>query len=144
MKFFVRILRILFRLVVLAAVLIILAYAAFQFCRWRGLILFSQESDPGQWEVFGVDASVYQGEVDWTVLAEQGVDFAFLKATEGSSLQDIRFARNWAGAQDAGIRVGAYHFFSYDSSGETQAENFISAVPAIPGAPCGGHRILWR
>ncbi len=134
MKFLIRILRLLFRLVVLGAVLVLLAYAAFQFCRWRGLILFSQEADPNQWEVFGVDASVYQGEVDWTALAAQGVDFAFLKATEGSSLQDVRFAQNWAAAQAAGVRVGAYHFFSYDSPGETQADNFISAVPVTPGA----------
>ena len=62
------------------------------------------------------------------------MDFAFLKATEGSSLQDVRFAQNWANAQAAGVRVGAYHFFSYDSPGETQADNFISAVPVTPGA----------
>ena len=34
----------------------------------------------------------------------------------------------------AGVRVGAYHFFSYDSPGETQADNFIDAVPVTPGA----------
>ena len=57
-----------------------------------------------------------------------------MKATEGSSLQDVRFAQNWANAQAAGVRVGAYHFFSYDSPGETQADNFISAVPVTQGA----------
>ena len=129
-----RVLRFLFRLAVLGAALVLLAYGAFQFCRWRGWVLFSQEADPDQWEVFGVDASVYQGEVDWAALAAQGVDFAFLKATEGSSLQDVRFAQNWADAQAAGVRVGAYHFFSYDSPGETQADNFISAVPVTFGA----------
>ena len=76
-----RVLRFLFRLAVLGAALVLLAYGAFQFCRWRGWVLFSQEADPDQWEVFGVDASVYQGEVDWAALAAQGVDFAFLKAT---------------------------------------------------------------
>ena len=30
--------------------------------------------------------------------------------------------------------MGAYHFFSYDSPGETQADNFIAAVPREPGA----------
>ena len=133
-KLIIRILRMLFRLAVLGAVLVLLGYGVFRFCRWRGLILFSQEADPPQWEVFGVDVSVYQGEVDWTALAGQGVDFVFMKATEGSSLQDVRFAQNWAGAMAAGIRAGAYHFFSYDSPGETQADNFISAVPVSPGA----------
>ena len=59
-----RVLRFLFRLAVLGAALVLLAYGAFQFCRWRGWVLFSQEADPDQWEVFGVDASVYQGR--WT------------------------------------------------------------------------------
>lgn len=101
--------------------------------RWRGLLLLPQEANPDQWEVFGVDVSVYQGTVDWPLLAEQGVDFAFIKATEGSSLQDRCFSGNWQGAAQAGIRAGAYHFLSYDSPGDTQAANFISLVPPTPG-----------
>lgn len=116
------------------AVLIALALLALAFLRWRGLILLPHEADPDQWEVFGVDVSSYQGEVDWPVLAGQGVDFAFIKATEGSVLQDKQFAANWAGARAAGIRTGAYHFLSYDSPGETQADNFISVVPVTEGA----------
>ena len=126
--------RILGRLLLLVLALAFLAVALFHFLRWRGYILLPQEAAPRQWEVFGVDVSVYQGEVDWAVLAGQGVDFAFIKATEGSSLQDVRFAENWTNAQAAGVRVGAYHFFSYDSPGETQADNFIDAVPVTPGA----------
>ena len=102
--------------------------------RWRGLILLPQEAAPHQWEVFGVDVSAYQGTVDWPVLAGQGVYFAFIKATEGSSLQDRRFLDNWAGAIRAGVRPGAYHFFSYDSPGQTQADNFIRTVPITQGA----------
>ncbi len=108
--------------------------AALGLLRWRGLILLSHEADPAQWEVFGVDVSSYQGSVDWTALAGQGVDFAFIKATEGSILQDRQFAANWAGAAAAGVRAGAYHFLSYDSPGETQADNFIAMVPATEGA----------
>ena len=104
--------RILGRLLLLVLALAFLAVALFHFLRWRGYILLPQEAAPRQWEVFGVDVSVYQGEVDWAVLAGQGVDFAFIKATEGSSLQDVRFAENWTNAQAAGVRVGAYHFFS--------------------------------
>ena len=116
--------------VILAAV----AVAALMLLRWRGLILLSHEAAPDQWEVFGVDVSSYQGEVDWSVLAEQGVEFAFIKATEGSTLQDRQFRSNWEGAQAAGVRPGAYHFLSYDSPGETQAENFIDQVPVTQGA----------
>ncbi len=115
--------------VVAAAALLTLALL-----RWQGLLLLSHEADPDQWEIFGVDVSSYQGVVDWPVLADQGVDFAFIKATEGSALRDGQFAANWAGAQAAGIRTGAYHFLSYDSPGETQADNFISMVPVTEGA----------
>ena len=116
------------------AVLIAATLISLALLRWRGLILLSHESDPEQWEVFGVDVSSYQGVVDWPMLAGQGVDFAFIKATEGSALQDRQFTVNWSGAQSAGIRTGAYHFLSYDSPGETQAENFISVVPVTQGA----------
>ena len=84
--------------------------------------------------VHGVDVSHYQGEIDWPVLAGQNIQFAFVKATEGSIYTDETFEANWAGAQAAGLRVGAYHFFSYDSDGLSQAENYIATVPVLPGA----------
>ena len=83
--------------------------------------------------VRGVDVSAYQGEIDWPVLAGQGLDFAFIKATEGSSTVDERFEANWRGAESAKLRRGAYHFFSFDSPGTSQAENFISTVPRTEG-----------
>ena len=129
-----RFFRILGRIILVLLILAALALLGFFLLRWRGLILYSHESDPEQWEVFGVDLSSYQGTVNWTALANQGVDFAFIKATEGSLLQDTRFSANWTGAAEAGIRAGAYHFLSYDSPGETQADNFISAVPVTEGA----------
>lgn len=126
--------RIFSRLLLLLLILALSAVALFHFLRWRGYILLPDEANPPQWEIFGVDVSTYQGDVDWPALAGQGVDFAFIKATEGSSLQDRQFSNNWYHAQEAGVRVGAYHFFSYDSPGETQAENFIEMVPVTPEA----------
>ena len=129
-----RILRALGRLLLALLLLAAAALAALGLLRWRGLILLSHEADPEQWELFGVDVSSYQGNVDWAVLARQGVDFAFIKATEGSILQDRQFAANWAGAAEAGVRAGAYHFLSYDSPGDTQADNYIATVPVTEGA----------
>ena len=76
-----------------------------------------------------VDVSHYQGEIDWQTLATQNISFAFIKATEGSGMQDKRFVYNWEEALKTDLYVGAYHFFSFDSAGETQAENFIKTVP---------------
>ena len=76
----------------------------------------------------GVDLSSYQANVNMEKLKEQKIAFVYIKATEGSSHQDARFSLNWKNARKAGLPCGAYHFFSYDSSGKTQAENFIRLV----------------
>ena len=76
----------------------------------------------------GVDVSSYQAEIDMNVLKEQNIEFIYIKATEGSNTQDERFAENWNNAKKAGLLSGAYHFFSYDSEGRTQAENYINTV----------------
>ncbi len=77
----------------------------------------------------GVDVSSYQGDVDWKEIRGEGYDFAFVKATEGSTHVDPSFEVNWKKARRARLLVGAYHFLSYDSDGDTQAENFIRTVP---------------
>lgn len=46
---------------------------------------------------------------------------------------DPCFAYNYEEAQNTDLRIGAYHFFSYDSSGENQAEHFVSTVNKIEG-----------
>ena len=81
--------------------------------------------------VRGVDVSNFQGEVDWNTLSAQNISFAYIKATEGSSYKDERFDYNWKNASDCDLRIGAYHFFSFESSGETQAGNFIKTVKAV-------------
>ena len=93
-----------------------------------GVIQLNHPSEEA-YPVRGVDVSSYQGTIDWAVLSEQGISFAFIKATEGSGFTDPNYSVNLQGAVDSGLRVGSYHFFSFDSSGETQARRFISAVP---------------
>lgn len=85
------------------------------------------------YSVRGVDVSAYQGDIDWQTLSNQDISFAFVKATEGSSFVDRKFAFNFSEAQKTELKVGAYHFFSYDSSGITQAENFINTVKPFEG-----------
>ena len=82
----------------------------------------------GNYELHGVDVSHYQGRIDWSKLAQQNVDFAFIKATEGSSYLDECFFDNWEAAEKTDLYIGAYHFFSFDSEGEKQAEFYIETV----------------
>ena len=107
-------------------IFIFLCILAFFF--WQGILWFNMPSKR-TYPVRGVDVSHYQGQIDWNVFAEQGISFAFIKATEGSALSDDMFLTNWLNARDAGITVGAYHFFSFDSPADTQAQNIIRMVP---------------
>ncbi len=84
-----------------------------------------------RYPIQGIDVSHYQGDIDWQILQNQGIDFAFIKATEGSSSIDEKFFKNWKEASDTSIKIGAYHFFSFDSKGQTQAENYIQTVGSL-------------
>lgn len=84
-----------------------------------------------EYPVRGVDVSSYQGTIDWRILSDQDIAFAFIKATEGSSFVDECFQKNWANAEQTGLYVGAYHFFSFESAGRLQAEHYIATVGAL-------------
>lgn len=58
----------------------------------------------------GIDVSHHQGRIRWQRVSRAGVDFAFLKATEGMTVKDTRYHRNRKRAERVGIKVGAYHF----------------------------------
>ena len=77
--------------------------------------------------------SKFQGDIDWNAVADSGVKFAWIKATEGGD-RDARFQANWDGARKAGLPRGAYHFFTQCRSGADQARNFIGLVPREPDA----------
>lgn len=98
----------------------------------NGVLWFNNPSRSA-YPVRGVDVSSYQGEINWSVLSGQGINFAYIKATEGSSYKDNRFSYNWENAGKAGLKRGAYHFFSFESPGSAQAKNFIGSVPVTSG-----------
>ena len=78
--------------------------------------------------VKGIDVSHYQDVIDWKSIAEAGISFVFVKATEGMSLKDKLFNRNWERIKREGIRRGAYHFFRPTISAERQANHFSESV----------------
>lgn len=99
---------------------------------YNGVVLLNNPSET-DYPVRGVDVSSYQGDIEWQILSSQNIDFAFIKATEGSSFVDPCFIYNFSEAQKCSISVGAYHFFSYDSKGLSQAKNFIDTVVPFEG-----------
>lgn len=88
---------------------------------------------PNGFEIHGIDVSKYQNVVNWKEvknMEDQGIKigFVFIKATEGTSIVDNQFRRNWVKAEEQNITKGAYHFFIATRSAKKQADNFIQMV----------------
>ena len=74
----------------------------------------------------GIDVSHFQGNIDWKKAKKDGVQFAWIKATEGTGYTDPKFGANYRGAYKAGVIRGAYHFARPGSSGGgAQAKYFV-------------------
>ena len=63
----------------------------------------------------GIDVSYHQGEIDWKQVAEDGVEFAFLRVGirgygSGKVVLDEQFENNIKGALANGIKVGVYFY----------------------------------
>ena len=84
--------------------------------------------------VRGIDVAQHQDAIDWRAVAGSDIRFAYIKATEGGDYRDPMFATNWSNAARAGVKRGAYHFFTLCRSGREQAANFIAAVPVDAAA----------
>lgn len=76
----------------------------------------------------GIDAARYQGDIDWQTVSKEKILFVYIKATEGKTYTDPKFHQNIKGAQKAGLKVGAYHFFRMTSGAREQFNHFYSQV----------------
>ncbi|MGI8725255.1 MAG: glycoside hydrolase family 25 protein [Methyloceanibacter sp.] len=84
--------------------------------------------------VQGIDVSAWQGDIDWQSVRKAGVQFAFIKATEGGDHLDPKFLQNWYAAKRAGVARGAYHFVYWCRPAHEQALWFMLNVPPDPDA----------
>ena len=107
------------------------------FLIWSGIWIPNRPSHAA-YPIRGIDVSHHQHDIDWNSVKASGIQFAYIKATEGADFRDEKFLRNWRDSHAAGIVHGAYHFFTFASSGKAQAANFIATVPveslALPPA----------
>ena len=113
-------------LIALACVVVALgaAYGAYELGLWR-----FNYPETEEYPVRGIDVSHHQGQIDWQAVRHSGIQFAYIKATEGQDYRDPQFSSNWREAQNSGIVRGAYHYFTFGIPGRDQALNFIAAVP---------------
>lgn len=84
--------------------------------------------------VEGVDVSHWQGDIEWASVAGAGIEFAFVKSTEGVAYTDPKFHYNWREIGKAGLARGAYHFLDPSRDGAEQARHFLHVVGRLhPG-----------
>ncbi len=58
----------------------------------------------------GIDVSAYQGDIDYNLVRNSGIEIVYIKASEGTSLEDPFFRINYTNAKENGLKVGFYHF----------------------------------
>lgn len=66
-------------------------------------------------------------------ISTAGLDFVFLKATEGTSTIDETFAKRYASLEKLTLARGAYHFGWENESYSAQASHFVNTVKPIAG-----------
>jgi lysozyme len=120
------------RAMFLALILVVLTAAVLVYLYFHGYICLVNPS-PDEYPVRGIDISEHQKEINWEEIENSEFQFVFIKATEGKDHRDSYFTRNWESAKDVNIIRGAYHFFTFRSSGTEQARNFIDVVPNEEG-----------
>lgn len=99
---------------------------------------------PQGYEIHGIDVSKYQEVINWKDVKEMNekgirIGFVFIKATEGTSLVDAQFQRNWIESENQHITRGAYHFYCFKqkrskasgqlySNGQPEARRFAACI----------------
>ena len=78
----------------------------------------------------GIDVSRFQGNIDWNAVAQDGVEFAFIRVANrgygtGKLVEDERFEANLKGAMAAGIHVGVYIYSQAVNEDEVREEAYL-------------------
>lgn len=116
---------------ILAAVMFLLVTGLLVFSAYhayRGYVTSPPYVDAERYPVRGIDVSRHNGAIDFRKVKESGMEFVFIKASEGATHRDSLFSRNIDSARSAGLATGAYHFFRFDREGVDQAINFLEAL----------------
>ncbi len=84
--------------------------------------------------LFGIDVSKWQGEIDWAAVAADGVHYAIIRATHGTTIIDEWFDYNWEQAHAHGIIAGVYQYFEPAEDPIAQADVMLQMMGTLqPG-----------
>lgn len=78
----------------------------------------------------GIDVSDWQGYIDYSQVADSGIEVVYIRASEGFSYVDSQFENNYTNAKSAGLKVGFYHYLTARTIDEAklQAQFFASTI----------------
>jgi len=76
----------------------------------------------------GIDVSKYEGTIDWQAVKGDGVEYAFVRVSDGTMFPDAFFDANWAGSRAVGIVHGAYQFFRANEDPVAQADMVLAKI----------------
>ena len=88
----------------------------------------SEQSDELQQAVMkGIDVSELNGDIDWEKVYADGIDFAVIRAGmtyngDANYHQDSNFEKNYEGAKNAGLKIGAYLYTSAINKSEMKSD----------------------
>ncbi|TAE14868.1 MAG: glycoside hydrolase family 25 protein [Bacteroidetes bacterium] len=133
--------------ILVLAGLVVISLLTFYIVKWNNTIAdsflpnnddFAPFAVPHGYSIHGIDVSRYQQKIQWQKVKQTEVkggklEFAIIKATEGTSNTDPYFETNWQKAKQHGLIRGAYHFFVPNEPGQKQAENFLKTVTLQTG-----------
>ncbi len=85
--------------------------------------------------LIGIDVSKWQGDIDYSKVKNEGVEFVFIKlggqnGIGGDYYLDSKFERNINGFKEVGIPIGLY-FYSYDNSIESAKNSALWVIEQI-------------
>ncbi len=84
--------------------------------------------------VAGMDVSSYESAIDWDAAHAAGIEFAFIRVSDGTQYPDPMFATYWPAARAAGVIRGAYQYFRPAEDAVAQADLLLTAMgPPQPG-----------
>lgn len=81
--------------------------------------------------ILGIDVCHWDTDINWGTLKSKGVEFVFIKATQGNYLTDSMLYKYCADANKAGLIVGLYHWCDPIISASKQAAYFIKAINGL-------------
>lgn len=86
---------------------------------------------------FGLDISHHQAaSLDLAQCRREGVEFVFMKSSEGATFLDSEFEANVSEARAAGLLVAAYHYIRSNATAAAQVANVRRIVPRdVPVIP---------